>query len=174
MVFSFLCCAKLSHPPTPEKPIVEAFFSSLKRPPQSSKSNNDMLASTTMDITIHKAERTKLNDLNLENIPFGKYFTDHMLEADYENGEWKNVEIKPYQPLLLSPSMAALHYGQAIFEGIKAYKDEEGKPLSSVRRTISAVSTFLPSACRCPQVPEDIFMEGMKQLVALDSSWIPQ
>ena len=59
----------------------------------------------TMDITITKAERSKLAMiLNLENIPFGKYFTDHMLEADYENGEWKNVEIKPYQPLVLSPS----------------------------------------------------------------------
>ena len=78
------------------------------------------------DFNITKIETSKLNDINLENIPFGKYFTDHMLEADYENGEWKNVEIKPYQPLLLEPSLAALHYGQAIFEGIKAYKDEAG------------------------------------------------
>ena len=79
-----------------------------------------------MDILIRKAEQSKLKDLNLENLPFGKYFSDHMLEADYENGEWKNIEIKPYQPLLLSPSLAALHYGQAIFEGIKAYKDSKG------------------------------------------------
>ena len=69
----------------------------------------------TMDISIRKAERSKLQDLNLDNMPFGRFFTDHMLEADYENGEWKNIEIKPYQPLLLSPSVAALHYGQAIF-----------------------------------------------------------
>src|SRR6187455_3011588 len=91
------------------------------------------------DITITKIERSKLHDINLENIPFGKYFTDHMLEADFENGEWKNVEIKPYQPLLLSPSVAALHYGQAIFEGIKAYKDQEGnaaifRPLDNFKR----------------------------------------
>ncbi len=79
-----------------------------------------------MDISIRKAERSKLQDISLENLPFGKYFTDHMLEADFENGEWKNIEIKPYQPLLLNPSVAALHYGQAIFEGIKAYKDSEG------------------------------------------------
>ena len=65
--------------------------------------------------------------LNLENLPFGKYFTDHMLEADYENGEWKNIEIKPYQPLLLEPSHSALHYGQAIFEGIKAFRDKDGE-----------------------------------------------
>ena len=68
-----------------------------------------------MDILITKAERSKLQDMNLDNLPFGRYFSDHMLEADFENGEWKNVEIKPYQPLLLNPSLAALHYGQAIF-----------------------------------------------------------
>lgn len=132
-----------------------------------------MLATTT-EITINKAERSKLQDLNLENLPFGKFFSDHMLEADYENGEWKNVEIKPYQPLLLSPSVAALHYGQAIFEGIKAYKDADGnaaifRPENNFRRfNISAERMQMPA------VPEEIFMEGMKQLVALDSNWIPQ
>ena len=78
-----------------------------------------------MDISITKAETSKLQELDLNELPFGRYFSDHMLEADYENGEWKNIEIKPYQPLLLSPSLAVLHYGQAIFEGIKAYKDRK-------------------------------------------------
>lgn len=128
----------------------------------------------TMDITINKVERSKLQDLNLDNLPFGKFFSDHMLEADYEGGEWKNIEIKPYQPLLLSPSLAALHYGQAIFEGIKAYKDPEGnayifRPYDNFKRfNISAERMQMPS------VPEEIFMEGMKQLVALDKNWIPQ
>ncbi len=84
-----------------------------------------MIAS--MGISITKAERSRLQDINFENLPFGKYFTDHMLEADFEGGEWKNVEIKPYQPLLLYPSVVALHYGQAIFEGIKAYKNQNGE-----------------------------------------------
>ena len=57
-----------------------------------------------MDISVTKAESSKLQDLSLDNLPFGRYFSDHMLEADYENGEWKNIEIKPYQPLLLNPS----------------------------------------------------------------------
>src|ERR1700709_2551498 len=96
-----------------------------------------MIAS--MDITVNKAEHSKLQDLSLENLPFGKYFTDHMLEADYEDGEWKNIEIKPYQPLLLDPSTAAIHYGQAIFEGIKAYKDKDGnafifRPYDNLKR----------------------------------------
>jgi branched-chain amino acid aminotransferase len=126
-----------------------------------------------MDISITKAERSKLKDLNLENLPFGKFFTDHMLEADYENGEWKNVEIKPYQPLLLSPSLAALHYGQAIFEGIKAYKDTDGnafifRPQDNFRRfNISA------ERMEMPVVPEEIFMEGLRQLIELDKDWIP-
>lgn len=128
----------------------------------------------TMDIAINKVETSKLKDLNLENLPFGKFFSDHMLEADCESGEWKNVEIKPYQPLLLSPSIAALHYGQAIFEGIKAYKDAEGN--SYIFRPYDNFKRFNISAERMqmPQVPEDIFMEGMKQLVALDKNWIPQ
>jgi branched-chain amino acid aminotransferase len=126
-----------------------------------------------MDIVITKAGESKLKDINLENLPFGKYFSDHMLEADYEGGEWKNVEIKPYQPLLLSPSCAALHYGQAIFEGIKAYKDAEGntfifRPQDNFKRfNISAGRMQMPS------VPEEIFLEGMRQLINLDKNWIP-
>jgi branched-chain amino acid aminotransferase len=127
----------------------------------------------TTDITVNRAEQSKLHDFSFENLPFGKYFTDHMLEADYENGEWKNVEIKPYQPLLLSPSLAALHYGQAIFEGIKAYRDKEGH--AYIFRPYDNFKRFNISAERMamPPVPEEVFMEGMKQLVALDKNWIP-
>lgn len=130
-----------------------------------------MIAALSIPVT--KIERSKLNDIPLENIPFGKYFTDHMLEADYEQGEWKNIEIKPYQPLLMSPSMAAIHYGQAIFEGIKAYKHPNGnafifRPLENFKRfNISA------ERMQMPVVPEDLFIEGMRQLVQLDKNWIP-
>ncbi|MBS1654298.1 MAG: branched-chain amino acid aminotransferase [Bacteroidetes bacterium] len=126
-----------------------------------------------MEISVTKVAKSRLQDLDIEHLPFGKYFTDHMLEADYENGEWKNVEIKPYQPLSLSPSLAALHYGQAIFEGIKAYRDAEGNAF--IFRPQDNFHRFNISAERMqmPAVPEEIFMEGMKQLVALDKSWIP-
>ena len=126
-----------------------------------------------MDISITKAERSKLQDLSLDNLPFGRYFTDHMLEADFENGEWKNIEIKPYQPLLLSPSVAALHYGQAIFEGIKAYKNKDGVPY--IFRPQDNYKRFNISAHRMqmPSVPEELFMEGMRKLIDLDRNWIP-
>ena len=126
-----------------------------------------------IDIPVTPAEVSKLKNLDLNNLPFGKYFTDHMLEADFEDGEWKNVEIKPYQPLIMSPANAALHYGQSIFEGIKAYKLQNGevaifRPYDNFRRfNISAKRIAMP------EVPEEIFIEGMKQLVALDSNWVP-
>jgi len=131
-----------------------------------------MIAAGNINIT--KAERSKLNDINLENIPFGKYFTDHMLEVDYEDGEWKQAEIKPYQPLLLDPSLAAIHYGQSIFEGIKAYKNAAGE--IAIFRPLDNFKRFNISAERMemPQIPEDIFMEGMRLLIELDKNWIPQ
>ena len=127
----------------------------------------------TYNVSVTRIERSKLNDFPLENLPFGKYFTDHMLEADYENGEWKNVEIKPYQPLLLSPSLAALHYGQAIFEGIKAYKDKQGNAF--IFRPHDNFKRFNISAERMqmPAVPEEIFIEGMRKLIEMDKNWIP-
>ena len=125
-------------------------------------------------INVQKAETSKLQSFSFENLPFGKYFTDHMLEADYEDGEWKNVEIKPYQPLLLDPSTAAIHYGQAIFEGAKAYKDADGNAF--IFRPHDNLKRFNASAARLgmPEVPEEIFVEGMRKLISIDSKWIPQ
>jgi len=126
-----------------------------------------------MDIQVTKTTKSKIEEVDFNNLPFGKYFTDHMLEVDYANGEWKNVVIRPFQHLSLSPALAAIHYGQSIFEGIKAYKDREGNPF--IFRPYDNFTRFNVSAQRMcmPTVPEDIFIEGMRQLVALDKDWIP-
>ena len=128
---------------------------------------------TTKDIKIILVEKSKLEGISLENVPFGKYFTDHMLVADYENGQWHTPEIMPYQPLMLDPSLSVLHYGQAIFEGIKAYKSPDGavnifRPYDNFRR-------FNTSAERMemPKVPESIFIEGLRKLIDIDKDWIP-
>jgi branched-chain amino acid aminotransferase len=126
-----------------------------------------------IDFKITTASESKLKGLNLENLPFGKYFSDHMLEVDYVEGAWQQPEIKPYQSLNLAPSLAALHYGQSIFEGVKAYKDKEGRPF--IFRPHDNFNRFNISALRMqmPKVPEEIFMNGMSQLVRLDQDWIP-
>lgn len=127
----------------------------------------------SINIKISKVAHSKINNISLENIPFGKYFTDHVLEADYVDGAWTNVAIKPYEPITIEPSMAALHYGQAIFEGIKAYKDTNGN--ACIFRPTDNFKRFNISAERMqmPTVPEEIFMEGMRQLINIDKSWIP-
>jgi len=127
----------------------------------------------TMSIQTTKTSKSKLSETDFDNLPFGKYFTDHMLEADYEDGEWKSVQIKPYQPIMIEPSMAALHYGQAIFEGIKAYKNANGEAF--IFRPYDNFNRFNISAERMemPTVPEEIFIEGMRQLIHLDKNWIP-
>ena len=109
----------------------------------------------------------------MENIPFGKYFTDHMLVADYRDGAWTNIEILPYQPLSFEPSLVALHYGQAIFEGMKAYKDQQGnafifRPYENFHRLNTSAGRM-----NMPEIPEEIFMEGLRQLIELDKDWIP-
>ncbi|MBL0357220.1 MAG: branched-chain amino acid aminotransferase [Chitinophagaceae bacterium] len=125
------------------------------------------------DFKVTLAERSKLKDISLENIPFGKYFTDHMLVADYENGKWQTPEIVPYQSLMLDPSLAVLHYGQAIFEGIKAYRLKDGSV--KIFRPNDNFKRFNASAVRMqmPEVPEAIFMEGLRKLIAIDKDWVP-
>ena len=127
----------------------------------------------TMGLKVTKATKSKISEIDFDNLPFGKYFTDHMLVADYKDGEWKSAEIKPYQPLMMEPSLAAIHYGQSIFEGIKAYKNKEGE--AYVFRPMDNFKRFNISAARMemPEVPEEIFIEGMRQLIELDKNWIP-
>lgn len=126
-----------------------------------------------MDIPVTKASKSKLTDMDMNNLPFGKFFTDHMLVAEYENGTWKQPVIKPYGPIQLDPANAALHYGQSIFEGIKAYRNEAGEAF--IFRPFDNYKRFNISAKRMsmPEVPEDIFIEGMRQLIDLEKNWIP-
>jgi len=125
------------------------------------------------DIKITKITKSKINDLDWNNLPFGKYFTDYMLEADYANGEWVSVAIKPYQPLTLDPALTALHYGQSIFEGIKAYNNVDGE--TYIFRPHENLIRFNKSADRMcmPEVPEWLFIDGMRQLIELEKQWIP-
>jgi branched-chain amino acid aminotransferase len=127
----------------------------------------------TVDIQVTRVKRSRLHEIDYNHLPFGKFFSDHMLEADYADGEWQQVSIKPYQPISFEPSLMAIHYGQSIFEGIKAYRDKDGEAF--IYRPYDNFRRFNISADRMemPAVPEDIFIEGMRQLIAIDKEWIP-
>lgn len=131
-----------------------------------------MSTTQTNKIEIIKAPSSKINEVNFDNLSFGSVFTDHLFECDFKNGEWQKPVIKPYAPFLLDPSTRVFHYGQAIFEGMKAYKDENNdiwlfRPDENYKR-------FNNSAVRMamPEVPEEIFMNGLNQLLQLDEAWI--
>ena len=126
-----------------------------------------------MDIQVTKTAKSRISEIDFDKLPFGKYFTDHMLEVDYADGGWKQVRIRPFQDLMLSPGLSAIHYGQAIFEGVKAYKDRGGHPF--IFRPYDNFRRFNISAERMmmPAVPEDIFIEGMRRLIDIERDWIP-
>lgn len=128
----------------------------------------------TLDISIKKTDNSRLNELDKNNIEFGKVYSDHMLVADYVDGAWNKAEIIPYGNMSMSPATSFFHYGQAIFEGVKAYKDPEGNPV--IFRPQDNWKRMNRSAIRMgmPAIPEELFMEGMRQLIDLDKDWIPE
>ena len=133
-----------------------------------------MINNTTQKIEIVKVQHSKINEVDFDNLSFGKTFTDHMLICDFKDGKWEIPKIVPYQPITLDPTARIFHYGQSVFEGMKAYKDEEDnvwlfRPLENCKRlNISSKRLAIP------EIPEDYFMEGLKTLLQLDKDWIPK
>jgi len=127
----------------------------------------------TMKIAVEKVAKSRINEVDFANIPFGKIYTDHMFMADYRNGEWNNFRIMPYGYMPISPATPALHYGQSIFEGMKAYRGPEGEAL--VFRPLDNWKRMNISADRIcmPHIPEELFMESLSALINLDRNWIP-
>jgi branched-chain amino acid aminotransferase len=126
------------------------------------------------NIKVTKAEPSRISSVDFKHLPFGKYFSDHMLVADYADGKWQEPEIIPYGPICFDPSLAAIHYGQSIFEGIKAFRMEDGR--AAIFRPQENHLRFNKSAFRMemPAVPEEIFIGGMKKLLEVDQQWIPK
>jgi branched-chain amino acid aminotransferase len=125
-------------------------------------------------ISITTITQSKLSETNFSSLVFGKSISDHMFVADYQNGAWGDFRIVPYGPMEIYPGNATLHYGQAIFEGMKAYKNERGEVL--VFRADANAKRLNESATRMcmPTFPEETFMEALRQLLILDKGWVPQ
>lgn len=128
---------------------------------------------SAMDIIVNKTGKSRISQLDPNNIQFGKLYSDHMLVAHYENGAWQQAEIMPYGNISLNPATTFIHYGQSIFEGVKAYRNADGE--ITIFRPTDNWKRMNRSAHRMgmPDVPEEIFIEGMRQLVELDRAWVP-
>ncbi len=125
------------------------------------------------DIALRTAPTSRLPEVDFGHLAFGKVFSDHMVEIDCIEGVWQNAQIKPYGPISIMPSNTALHYGQAIFEGMKATKHADGRAL--LFRPELHAERLNASATRLamPALPPELFLAALHQLVDLDKAWIP-
>ena len=126
-----------------------------------------------MDIKITKSNSSRLHEVDFENLPFGKLFSDHIFVADYHNGTWHNPRIEPFHSFSLHPATMALHYGQAIFEGMKASKSTDGTPMLFRPELHAERFNFSAQRMCMPSIPEELFLEGLTKLIQIDQSWIP-
>ena len=124
-------------------------------------------------ITIHRTSESRLPGINFNSLAFGRVFSDHMYELDYSEGAWGDPVIRPYAPITLHPSNSALHYGQSIFEGMKATLHQDGRAM--LWRPEQHAHRLNHSAERMamPTLPETTFLDAVHALVDLDKGWIP-
>ncbi len=131
-----------------------------------------MIAEET-NIRITRTPKSRITELDFENLRFGREFSDHMFSMEYRDGAWRNPVIKPFENLSMNPAASVIHYGQSIFEGMKAYKNEHGqvllfRPDENIKRmNISAERMCMPP------LPEALFREALLELVKLDQDWVP-
>ena len=127
-----------------------------------------------MKININRNTVSNLDQLDLTNIKFGNLYSDHMFQADFVNGSWKNFEISPFDNVKISPACTTLHYGQTIFEGLKAYKNKKDEML--IFRIDKNAKRFNISAKRMcmPTIPEDYFIKAISSLLKIDHQWVPK
>ncbi len=131
-----------------------------------------MITDKKTAIEIQRATQSKISEIDFSNLDFGNVFTDHMLECDYKDGKWQTLKIRPYGPISLDPSAKVFHYGQAIFEGMKAYKGDDDsiwmfRPDENQKRlNTSAVRLAIP------EFPKDLFFDGLETLLNIEKDWI--
>ncbi len=122
---------------------------------------------------IQKTTKTRLENFDPENFSFGNTFIDHMVICEYEDGKWGDVRLVPYGPLEFTPAMMGVNYGQACFEGMKAYKDKDDQVfLFRVDKNFERINKSAERLA-IPQIPKEVFIEGLMALCDVDRNWIP-
>ncbi len=132
------------------------------------------MESETIHIKVDKVQSSRIKEVDFSNIPFGREFADHMFLADYANGQWSDFRIEPYVKMMYTPAMLGLHYGQTIFEGMKAYRIDSGevmmfRPEDNFRR----LNTSAERMCM-PTIPVELMMDALRELIRLDIDWVPK
>lgn len=123
---------------------------------------------------IEKTKQSRISEVDFNNLEFGKIISDHMLVSDFKNGKWENPQIVPFGDLRMSPAMLSLHYGQSIFEGMKAFYMKDGRiNIFRPHRHAARLNRSLDRMCM-PTISEEMFIKTLHSLVELDKAWIPK
>ncbi len=128
---------------------------------------------TATAIRTEKTQQSRVDGLDWDNLPFGKIFSDHMFVSDYKDGQWSDDRIVPFGHFTMHPASMVLHYGQAIFEGMKASKLEDGTPVLLSPEEHAKRLNKSARRMMMAEFPEDRFVEAISELVSLDRDWIP-
>src|SRR6187431_1330740 len=131
------------------------------------------MTTTTTSFSTQRIAKSRISEVDFNNLEFGKYISDHMLMADYVNNKWQDPVIVPFGDIPMSPAMLSLHYGQSVFEGMKAFKNKDGNIcIFRPHKHSERLNKSLARMCM-PEIPEELFIQSLHAIVDVDQNWIP-
>lgn len=131
------------------------------------------MATLTSTIAVERVKKSRINEVDFTNLEFGKHISDHMIVADFDNGQWGAASVVPFGDLSFSPAMLSLHYGQSVFEGMKAFHTEDGSiNIFRPHKHLERFNKSLDRMCM-PRVPEELWLSSLKTLIEIDKQWVP-
>lgn len=131
------------------------------------------MAVMTASIAAERTKRSRLSETDFNNLEFGKYISDHMLVAAYDAGRWQEMKIVPFGEITITPAILGLHYGQSVFEGLKAFKNKNGDIcIFRPHKHSERLNKSLERMCM-PAISEDMFLQSLHALIEFDQDWIP-
>jgi branched-chain amino acid aminotransferase len=135
--------------------------------------NFTTMTTATTAFDVQRIAKSRIKEVDFSNLEFGKYISDHMLVADFINGKWQEPKIMPYGDMPMSPAMLSLHYGQAVFEGMKAFKNKDGDIcIFRPKKHSDRLNKSLARMCM-PEISEELFIQSLHAIVETDQNWIP-
>jgi branched-chain amino acid aminotransferase len=131
------------------------------------------MAIVTPTIPVERINKSRIGEVNFKNLEFGTQLSDHMLVADYFDGQWNTPRIVPFGEISITPAMLSLHYGQSVFEGMKAFRTHsEDINIFRPKKHLARLNRSLERMCM-PPIPEDLFLTGLQALIQVDQQWVP-
>ncbi len=132
------------------------------------------MSTITSAISVQRTNKSRIQETDFNNLEFGKYLADHMLVADYKDGKWNDPVIVPFGDITISPAMLSLHYGQSIFEGLKAFWMSDGSiNIFRPQKHLARLNRSMDRMCM-PPISEEMFIQSLHTLIELDQNWIPK